>query len=194
MAGLANGNWYPIRSERLPRARESGKPPAVALLDLAEFGRALGEMQTPTAQRWRKFLGVHFRKLQKEGGTAGVWLDAVARFQVFQLRHAVGLVEDGVTKRDLQLGSPLGKGSFGVVLLAKHVLDDAWFAVKTIKKPRRSVEDGEQGGERAAEMERRMELERAVLHKLSHESKVSGKRWSGLFVRLVCSWQDADSL
>lgn len=186
---LAAGNWTPLKRERQPRARGDGTaPPEIALLDLAAVGKSLIEMQTAVAEMWRKFASVHTPQLLDGAAAASVstdvWLDGFAKFQLFRLRLAAGLTEDGVTRRDLELGPSLGEGGFGVVRLARHVIvDGSWYAVKLI--PRVT-------GSTPAETEQahRIKMERDVLLKLSHQAREGGKASSDLFCRLVTSWED----
>ena len=89
--------------------------------------------------------------------------------------------------RDLLMGPMLGEGAYGVVYLARHrALEDRWYAVKRLSMAKlRATPKGRQ-------QLRYLEREREVLMLLARETR--GTRYRDLFVRMVTSHEDPDSL
>mmetsp|Transcript_23044 Transcript_23044/g.55500 ORF Transcript_23044/g.55500 Transcript_23044/m.55500 type:complete len:1121 (-) Transcript_23044:149-3511(-) len=185
---LTGGNWFPLRAGRIPHVRDGNVPPSLALLDLATVAKHLASMDTELGRLWRRFAKVHAQDLLKSEAIAPFieWNDAITSFQLFRLRLTAGLVEDGVTMKDLKTGPQLGSGAFGIVVLAQHVIvPQSFYAVKTLKKPTGNTEADK-------EMMHRIQTERLVMQKLSYESRVhtQSRNTQNLFVRLISSWED----
>jgi len=110
-----------------------------------------------------------------------MWHSTMCKFLLYRIRLEAGEGELGMQFYELEMGSKLGEGAFGLVRLARHRVSGVLFAVKSIEKARiRRI-----GEERTFEL---LERERRILMTLG-----STKVRTGL-TRLVSSAHDAETL
>ena len=69
------------------------------------------------------------------GSVASQWSDALTGFLLHRLREVAGRGDEGLTLAQLQRGPELGAGACGVVYLARDVLSDRVYAIKTFTLP-----------------------------------------------------------
>ena len=123
-------------------------------------------------------------KVSPTGGIASGWSDALKGVLVHQLREKAGRGDEGLSLDQLQRGPQLGAGACGTVFLAKDVLSDRVYAIKTFVMPKE--------GDRQKTIMRYLERERDILRLLTGSDRsAKDRRW---FVHLVCAGMEGNSL
>lgn len=116
------------------------------------------------------------------GVSATAWSDALTAFLLHDLRESDGRGDEGLLLAQLQRGPELGAGACGIVYLARDVLSDRVYAIKSFSLP--------DDADRQKTVLRYLERERDILRLLadSDRSDTSARRW---FVHLVCAGSEA---